>query len=306
MKTLYFDFPGIQCSTVESPELDTGLTLVCFDQPAFAAVDIRGGAVACREASSIEELNSDGVVDAIVLAGGSTYGLEAASGVMKKLFEQRNYSSAFQDIPCVPSAIVYDFRDRKDKKAYPNREMGELAFEQLKRNQLNSGRAGAGANVHVGKALAHLQFEKAGQGVHFFEHQGIKILAITVVNAMGNILDENGRVVRGSLDSSMGQRKHISHEWLSKNSTAQNQGNTTISLLVTNAKLDRLQLKRLAVMTHTGMARMIEPFHTPWDGDCLFAVSTAEKDLHEKMNLLDLSIQSVSCMQTAILNCFEV
>jgi L-aminopeptidase/D-esterase-like protein len=305
MKTLYFDFSGVRFSTCESAHLDTGLSLVAFDRACLTAADIRGGAVASREISSIDELNSDGAADAIVLAGGSTYGLEATSGVMKKLFEHRNYSSDFQDIPCIPSAIVYDFRDRKDKKTYPNREMGESAFDQLKRNQLNYGRAGAGANVHVGKCLPHLQYEKAGQGAHFFEHQGIKILALTVVNAMGNILDESGRVVRGSLDSNTGQRKHISPEWLLKNTTNQNQGNTTISLLITNAKLDRLQLKRLAVMTHSGMARMIEPFHTPWDGDCLFAVSTAEKDLHEKMNLMDLSVQSIRCMQTAILKSWE-
>ncbi|MCE3011305.1 MAG: P1 family peptidase, partial [Proteobacteria bacterium] len=117
------------------------------------AVDVRGGAVATREQSCVEETNNDGTIDALVLAGGSTYGLEAASGVMRKLFAQRNFSSEFSEIPSVPSAIVYDWRNRKDAKVYPNREMGEAAWELLATGKSEVGRVGAGTNVWVGKYM---------------------------------------------------------------------------------------------------------------------------------------------------------
>lgn len=305
VKKLTFDFPSLRISTVEAGQNETGLTLVQFDRPISAVCDIRGGAAAVRESSSIDELNSDGVADAIVLAGGSSFGLEAASGVMAKILQSRNNSTNFMDIPCVPSAIVYDFRNRTDKTLYPTRELGALAYDRLEKNSVKIGRVGGGANVWVGKYLSHLSAEQSGQGAAFTEVNGIKVLAITVVNALGNIVDMNGQIRLGSLDQANGLRKDVYSELIAKKSSPAEMGNTTISLIVTNARLSRPELKRLAVMAHTNMARVIDPFHTPWDGDTLFACTTAEADLNEQFSMFDLGIVAARTMQNAVLSIIE-
>jgi L-aminopeptidase/D-esterase-like protein len=297
VKKLHFDFPSLQISTVEAGQFETGVTLVKFARPVTAVCDIRGGAAAVRESSSIDELSTDGVADAIVLAGGSSFGLEAASGVMSKILAERQGSTNFVDIPCVPSAIVYDFRNRTNKTLYPTRELGELAYDKLEKGHVKIGRVGAGANVFVGKYLSHLSPEQAGQGASFLEVNGIKILAITVVNALGNIVDFDGNIRLGSLDPKNHTRKDMCTELLAAKSAPMARGNTTISLIVTNARLTRPELKRLAVMAHSNMARVIDPFHTPWDGDTLFACTTDEVDLNDQFSMFDLGIVAAKTMQ---------
>ncbi len=163
---------------------------------------------------------------------------------------------------------------------------------------------GAGANVWVGKYLAHLKGEKAGQGAAFMEVNGVKILAITVLNALGNIVDFNGNVIAGSLDDATGTRKDMASELVKSKQGSEARGNTTISMIVTNARLSRPELKRMAVMAHTNMARVIDPFHTPWDGDALFATSTEEIDLPSDVTSFDLGVLASRTMQNAVLSVF--
>lgn len=302
VKKISFDFPSIKIASVEAGHSETGVTLIKFDRAVSAVCDIRGGAAVVRESSSIDELSTDGVADAIVLAGGSSFGLEAASGVMSKILVERKGSTNFNDIPCVPSAIVYDFRNRIDKTLYPNRELGELAYDRLEQNSVRIGKSGAGANVWVGKYLSHLSAERSGQGAAFMEIQGIKALGITVVNALGNILDFEGNIRLGSLDVATNLRKDVYSELLAAKTSPASRGNTTISLIVTNARLTRPELKRLAVMAHSNMARVINPFHTPWDGDTLFACTTNEVDLNQHFSMFDLGIVAAKTMQDAVLS----
>lgn len=301
MKKLNFDFPSIKLATLEAGESETGLTLVRFPRAIPAVCDIRGGSAVVRESSSLEELNTDGVADAIVLAGGSSFGLDAASGVMKKILGERGNSTNFVDIPAVPAAIVYDFVKRSNKTLYPTREMGEQAFDMLATNSIGIGRVGAGANVRVGKYLSHLSSEQSGQGAAFASFGDIKLLCITVVNALGNVVDFNGKVRLGSLHAD-GSRKDMCEELLRARSAPHDRGNTTISLIVTNARMSRTDLKRLAVMAHTNMARVIDPFHTPWDGDTLFAATTEEVDLNESFSAFDLGVLASKTMQKAVLS----
>ncbi|MFN7454802.1 MAG: P1 family peptidase [Pseudobdellovibrionaceae bacterium] len=296
----YYDFPEVQLSHVSSPHLDTGLTLIKVPRGSATAIDVRGGAVATREQSCVEETSSDGTIDALVLAGGSTYGLEAASGVMRKLFASRQYSSEFSDIPSVPSAIVYDWRNRTDSKVYPDREMGEQAWDLLKTGSSELGRVGGGTNVWVGKYMTGFDKEQSGLGMSFFVKDGFKLLAITVVNAVGNVLDFQGQVLRGSWHSQSQNRYPILPANLIAGSQPES-GNTTISCIITNARLRRDELKRLAIMTHTGMARVIEPFHTPWDGDVMFSVSTGQLELNSSFSSFDLAIVAIHEMQKAVI-----
>lgn len=257
---------NVLVSSVSDASKETGCTLIYFPEGGIAAYDARGGSVASREESSISDLNISSWIDGVVLAGGSTYGLEAASGVMQKILQLKNFKTDFNSIPCIPSACVYDFKNRKSS-TYPDIEMGKKAFDTLQGEKIDIGAVGAGTHVWAGKIFIDCEAEKSGQGACFEIVDSCDVLAITVVNPLGNILNSKSEVILGSLKN--GTRKRIS---LEQTEFSNKKENTTISCLVTNAKLDRLQLKRLCVMVHTSMARVIEPFHTPYDGDILFAI----------------------------------
>jgi L-aminopeptidase/D-esterase-like protein len=286
----------------------TGTTVIYFPSGATGAIDTRGGAAAVREASSIDELNTWAWVDAIVFAGGSTYGLEAASGVAAEILKIRKNSTHFNDIPSVPSAIVYDFSGRKGHQ-YPDKKLGQNAFNNLKVGQINTGKSGAGVNTTVGKFLGGDFSQSAGQGAAFYESHGIKILAITVVNAMGNITDGKGNILRGSFDKKLNRHLDIETEtlkkWNSKETNSnEEKGNTTITAIITNVKLERHELKRLAVASHTSMARYIQPFHTQSDGDTLFALTTNTFEKPKDFSLTGLGIVVSKVLGDAVLKSF--
>lgn len=285
-----YQFSDFMVGTAEYTAGPTGVTVFSFPKGALAAIDIRGGAAAVRESSSIDDTNTWSTVDAIVLAGGSTYGLEAASGVSQAILEKRK-SSNFDAIPAVPAAIVYDFAGRNNL-LYPDAALGKKAYLSAQTNKVAVGKAGAGINTTVGKFFGREFAERAGQGAAFYESEGIKIFALTVVNSLGNVLNADGSVLAGNLNSKTGLREPIVETLLKQKSPFKDavvSGNTTISIIITNAKLDRSALKRLAIMTHTGMAQSIDPFHTESDGDVLFAVSTYRKDNSTQSESVDVS-----------------
>ena len=279
---IHFTFPGVQIGEATDEAGPTGCTVLSFPIGATAAVDVRGGSAALRESTLLDPISSWAGLDALVFAGGSTYGLESASGVMQALMDARAGKTGFNDIPSVPAAVVYDFGGRKTSH-YPTAALGRRAFEAAQEGRAGIGKVGAGRNVLVGKLLGREHGEPGGQGAAFLQtRSGYRLLALTIVNALGNILDFEGKVIAGSRDPSSGKRipAHERYQSLgvlpSESLLAQPQGgNTTLSCLVTDAPLDRIELQRLAMMCHTAMARVIEPFHTPYDGDALFAISVS-------------------------------
>ena len=285
---LHFDFSHLRIGTATLESGPTGCTVFHFPRGAAAAVDVRGGSAALRESTLLDPLSTWAGIDALVLAGGSTYGLEAASGVMQALLESRAHSTHFNDIPSVPAAVVYDFFGR-DSSVYPDAALGRRGFESARENVIQTGRVGAGRNVAVGKVFGRTGSEPGGQGAAFrITPSGYRLLAVTIVNALGNITDLQGRTVRGSRDPHTGERHSPSDIYInpelrkklsgSKANAEPETGNTTLSCLFTDAPLDRLGLQRIAAMGHTAMARVIEPFHTPYDGDALFAVSVPKDE----------------------------
>jgi len=259
----------------------TGCTVLHFPKGALAAVDVRGGSAALRESTLLDPLSAWAGIDALVLAGGSTYGLEAASGVMQALLENRAHSTRFADIPSVPAAVVYDFGGRSNSR-YPTADLGRQAFESAREGSITLGRAGAGRNVAVGKLFGRASSEPGGQGAAFLETpSGYRLLAVTIVNALGNITDFDGTILRGSREPGSDKRRSAIDTYITPSireklagpAEPPSSGNTTISALITDAPLDRIDLQRLAIMAHSAMARVIEPFHTPYDGDALFAIS---------------------------------
>ena len=265
---LSFDFPGLLIGAAEYDEGPTGCTVFHFPAGAATAVDVRGGWVGMTDAFEWS--------DAVCLAGGSQMGLEAVSGVAAGIFAQRGYEHARQ--PVVNGAIIFDF-GRRANTIYPDRALGRAALEAAQPGVFPLGRQGAGRMAHAGSVFGRERGEPAGQGGAFREVAGVKLAVFTVVNALGVVVDRQGKVVRGNRDPATGQRPDLLatlEERLAAGPPVQPlAGNTTLTLVVTNQKLEQRLLTQLARQVHSSMARAIRPFHTEWDGDVLYAVTTA-------------------------------
>ena len=274
-KQLEFDFPNLKIGVAEYLQGPTGCTVFYFPNDAATAIDIRGG--------SVGTIGNHEWNNAICLAGGSLYGLEAATGVAAELFARNNYSTSFEKIVAVSGAIIYDYPKRKNS-IYPDKELGRAAIKAAKAGSFPIGKHGAGISATVGKF--DFEGESAGQGGAFRQVGETKIAAFSVVNAIGAIVNKQGKVIRGNLNKNTGERRHVIEDietWLANSdwaneTQANTTSNTTLTVVVTNQKLNPDSLQQLAKQIHTSMGRGIQPFHTKFDGDVLYMVSTNEID----------------------------
>lgn len=274
---LDFHFPGLRVGVAEYDEGPTGCTVFSFP-PAGAAcsVDIRGG--------SPGVLGNFEWVHAICLAGGSLYGLEAATGVAAEIFAERNYGTDWTEIPLVSAAIIFDWGPR-DNAVYPDKALGRAAYRAAREGSFPLGARGAGCSASVGKTFGFDGAEASGQGAAFRQVGQTRVVVFTVVNAVGAIVDRDGRVVRGHLERGTGARTPLL-EGVEQGLTAAAPGNTTLTVVATNHTLERRPLQQLARQVHSSMSRAIQPFHALTDGDVLYAVTTAEvQDEHDPMML---------------------
>ena len=295
---LTFDFPRLAIGIAEYAAGPTGCTVFNFDHGAVAAVDIRGGAHATLYTEALQ--NGEGKLDAICLAGGSFYGLEAATGVAAELLARHNYSPHWGNIALVSGAIIYDFGPR-DNAVYPDKALGRAALAAARPGVFPLGARGAGRSATVGKWLQKpYRSEHAGQGGAFREVKGVKVAVFTVVNAVGAIVDRQGRVVRGSLDPRTGERPRVADAGLPPP-----HGNTTLTVVVTNQILGGWSLRQLARHVHTSMARAIEPLHTISDGDVLYAVTTNELAYDQGLNEYVLGVLTSEVAWDAVLASFS-
>jgi L-aminopeptidase/D-esterase-like protein len=299
---LRFDFPSLRVGVAEYDEGPTGCTVFHFAKAALCAVDVRGGSAATI-------MGGDGPIDALCFAGGSSYGLEAASGVMAELFSQRGFAHRFHEIAVVQGAVIFDFVVRSSS-VYPDKALGRAAFRAAQSGVYPLGRRGAGRSATVGKAFDFPnQLESSGQGGAFRQVGSTKVAVFTVVNAVGAILDRTGRVVRGNHDPATGHRL-TAWENLERNLTKPAKSddsvtprNTTLTAVVTNQKLTAWSLTMLARQVHSSMGRAIAPFHTWSDGDVLYAITTSEV-ADTTLNLTSLGILASELAWDAILNCY--
>lgn len=276
--TLAFDLPAMQIGAAEYPEGPTGCTVFSFPGGARAAVDIRGGECGTIQTQHLDA--GDRRIDAICLTGGSEYGFGAIAGVVDELFAQRHHSTAPQDLVQVPGAVIYDFPMRENVIC-PDHALGRLALRTARPNWFPLGAHGAGCSAAVGVGFSFDQREASGQGAAFRAIGAIKIGVFTVVNAMGAIVDRQGQVVRGHRDRVSGLRHHAiaDLERLLAQSTpvpAHAGSHTTLTVLVTNVQLAPRALQQMGKQVHSSMARAIQPFHTIYDGDVFFTVTTDE------------------------------
>lgn len=296
---LEFDFPAMQVGVAEYAEGPTGCTVFHFPKGVSTASDIRGGYPGTA--------GDYGWNHAICFAGGSLYGLEATAGVSAELFAMRGYATHWGAFALASGAIVYDYGNRKNS-IYPDKALGRAALRTARTGIFPLGPRGAGSSVSVGKGSGATKSEKAGQGGAFRHAGPTKIAVFTVVNAIGAIIDRDGKVVRGHLDAATGERRHL-FESIERGLPDGEPfepapGNTTLTLVATNQKLEPDALRQLGRQAHTSMARAIQPFHTMYDGDVLYAVTTGEIE-NPALEDTALGVLASELAWDAVLSCYK-
>jgi L-aminopeptidase/D-esterase-like protein len=275
------DVPGIRLGHWTDRRAMTGCTVVQPDAPCVAGVDVRGGAPGTRETDLLRPGNLVQQVHAVVLAGGSAYGLEAATGVMAYLRE-RGIGFAFGRgvVPIVPAAILFDLTiGRHDR--WPTADAGYKATSAARR-VTPEGNVGAGCGATVGKALGTERAMKGGLGTASERGAGGLIAgALAAVNAAYDVLNpDTGRVLAGARgdDGRIEDAVEIMREGRLWRPEAA-ESNTVLVVVATNARLTKEQANRLATVCHDGIARTVRPAHTPSDGDVVFTLATGEHEM---------------------------
>lgn len=273
------DVAGIKVGHYTDKEAATGCTVILCEGPTPCGVDVRGSAPATRETDLLDPTCLVHEVNAIVLSGGSAFGLDAASGVVRYLEERgHGFDAGVAKVPIVPAASLFDLAiGRADVR--PTAEDGYRACLAAAGGPVDEGSVGAGTGCTVGKLLGVTSWVKAGLGTASQAiGKGIVVGAIVAVNAFGDIVDpESGKIVAGT-------RKPVIGGFLN---TAKQMGtgigqaimgftNTTIAVVATNAYLNKAQCTKVAQMAHDGMALAIRPVHTMIDGDAVFALATCK------------------------------
>ena len=258
------DIPGIRVGHDTNLEAGTGCTVILCDTPAMGGVDVRGGAPATRETDLLRPMTLVEGVNAIVLTGGSAFGLDAASGVMLYLEERGiGYDTGVARVPIVPAAAIFDLAFGL-ASIRPDASAGYRACEQASSEPVAQGTVGAGTGATVGKMAGPNFMTKGGLGsASMLLSDGTLVGAIVVVNAVGDIVDPRAQTVIA------GTRRSDGPDFLAGNPF----GNTTIAVVATNAALTKEQTNKVAQMAHDGMAQAIHPAHTMFDGDTVFALA---------------------------------
>ena len=291
------DISGIKVGHVQNENARTGCTAIIPDRPVIAGVDVRGLAPGTREIELLTPVRHIDKIHAIVLTGGSAFGLDSASGVVQYLEENEiGYETGFARVPLVPAAVIYDLAVGSSQ-IRPDKEMGYLAAQQATHNNTLQGLIGVGSGATVGK-FAGQKFAMNGGVATCSEiiDEQIVVGVLVAVNSLGNIIDpSNGKTIAGALNPEthqfidplpiLKQPQSISFTQLS---------NTTLAVIATNAQLSKVDANRLAQMATNGITRTTYPAHTLFDGDVVFAISTGELPAIEIMRLGVLAADLVS------------
>ena len=278
------DIGGISIGQTENTEAGTGCTVLVCPEGMPAGLDIRGGGPASRESGLLDPLAAAQAVHAVVLAGGSAFGLRAADGVMTYLEEHGiGYDTGFAKVPLVVQSCLYDL-SVGDGSVRPDAKMGyEAARLALEAPNYRDGSFGAGCGATVGKIAGMDTCMKSGIGSSAVRLGELRIGAIAAVNALGDVFDrKSGRKIAGLLTEDRSAFRDTTEYMKRSTAVRENKftGNTTLGVIITNAAFTKTQLCKIAGMAHDGYARSIRPVHTSADGDSVYAVSvgSAEAD----------------------------
>ncbi|MFQ5752280.1 MAG: P1 family peptidase, partial [bacterium] len=273
------DVPGIKVGHAQNDSAKTGCTVIMLANGAVGGIDIRGSAPGTREVETLKPVRLVPKIHAVLLTGGSAFGLDASGGVQQFLEEQNiGYDVGVTKVPIVPSAVIFDLREG-DSKIRPDKNMGYKAALNASTQPLQEGRVGAGRGATVGKVLGHEYHMKGGVGTCSAKIGDFYIGVLVIVNALGDVVDPNsGKIVAGARDPKTGDFLD-SNEYLKTNQIEpfQPATNTTLAVVATDAQLTKEEVIKVAQMAQDGLSRAIRPAHTPFDGDIVFSLSVGEK-----------------------------
>jgi L-aminopeptidase/D-esterase-like protein len=297
------DVAGIEVGHFTEPRRPTGCSVVIARDGAVAGVDVRGAAPGTRETDLLQPANLVEQVHAVLLSGGSAWGLDAAGGVMRWLEEQHiGLDTGHGLVPIVPAAVVFDL-GVGDGRIRPDAQAGYQACAAASRLPAAQGNVGAGSGALVGKLYGMARAMKGGVGTASLCVDGVTVGALIVCNAVGDVLDPatgqllagartaDGRALLGSRDALLAGE--LPHKLLAGT-------NTTIGVIATDAVLTKPQAQRLAQVSHDGLARSINPVHTMLDGDTLFALGTGRSG--KTANMLLLATLAAEVTARAVVN----
>ncbi len=278
MKEISFtSIDGIRVGHAEDTKAATGCTVIICEEGATAGVDVRGGSPGTRETDLLDPKNLVDKVHAVLLAGGSAFGLDAASGVMKYLEERDiGFDVQLTKVPIVCGAVLFDLAVG-DYRVRPDFNMGYEACLKATDEECPSGNVGAGTGASVGKFLGMERAMKGGLGSYGLQIGDLKVGSIVAVNALGDIIDpESGEILAGLLDEEGKRLVGTENIMAASYSERKNifSGNTTIGLVVTNGIFTKAEANKIASMAHNGYARSIRPAHSIFDGDTIFTMAT--------------------------------
>jgi D-aminopeptidase len=306
LRNLITDVPGIKVGHAEDLRLGSGATAIIFDEPAAASIDVRGGGPGTRETALLDPAQTVEGIDAITLAGGSAFGLDAASGVQAWLGEQgRGFAVRTARVPIVPAAILFDLLSGGDKdwgRYPPYRELGYAAAAAAAASaDFALGSVGAGTGATTVNCKGGLGSASAVTA------EGHVIGALAAVNAVGSVTIGDGPwfwaapFERAGEFGGLGWPTSFSEQALKPVTKGSANQSTTLVVVATDAILNKMQAKRLAVMAQSGLSRAIYPVHTPLDGDVVFAASTGRKPLADPLiGLVELGTVAANVVARAI------
>ena len=278
------DVPGIKVGHAQDVAAVTGCTVVLCEAGATGGVDQRGGAPGTRETDLLRPMHLVEQVHAVLLAGGSAYGLDAAGGVMAYLERQGvGYDARVAKVPIVPAAILFDL-GIGDPAVRPDAAMGLAACEAASDSSPEQGSVGAGAGCTVGSVFGPGFQTKGGIGTASVDlGGGLVVGALVAVNAFGDVIDpDNGAIIAGARTPPTGEgyadTLATMRAMAGKAITGIASRNTVIGVVATNARLTKEETNKVAQMAHNGLARTIRPAHTQFDGDTIFALATGKKE----------------------------
>jgi L-aminopeptidase/D-esterase-like protein len=307
MNNLLSDVAGVRVGHADDTAIASGVTAVIFDKPAVAAMDVRGGGPGTREGALLDLANTVERIDAIALAGGSAFGLEAGGGVQAWLAEQgRGFEVRGAIVPIVPGAICFDLLNGGNKKwgrFAPYRDLG-FAAAAAAGTTFALGSVGAG----LGALTANL---KGGLGsASATTDDGVRVAALAVVNAVGTVtvgegpwfwaapFEIDGEFGRVGLPASF--TPDMLKMRIKGGPAASVVENTTLAVVATDAILTKPQARRLAMIAQTGFARAIHPVHAPMDGDVVFTAATCERPIDPLVGLTELGMVAANVVARAI------
>lgn len=296
------DIGGFRIGNAQDFEAMTGVTALVFDSENTCGVDISGGGPAARESYLFTPLAAKQSITALLLSGGSAYGLQAASGAMKYL-EEKNMGFHLQNlvVPIVPESCIFDLHIGKST-VRPDFQMGYDACVAAEKNTPASGSVGGGTGASVGKICGMSRAQKSGIGYAAFQVGELKMGAVVIVNALGDIFDwKNGKKIAGLLSADRKSFASTEEQMYKMQEKLPSGMNTTIGAVITNADFSQQDMSKIAYMTRAALGRSINPVGTSADGDTIYAISVGKV----KSDVNVAGALACRCLSEAIIDSIE-